>query len=296
MTLAQLQYFEGVADYGSMSKAAEHLYVSQPAISKQIKLLEKELGFELFDRHYGTVHVTPAGKILLDFIRRERVAFNAAIEKARLTVKNKAPDLLHIGLFELANVENLTNILFQFAKKNPQLSINLEEQNFADLMSGLVSHKYDLIVTLDHTLRGIPNIMSSTLVKAHHVAYISKEHPLARKPDLVFSDLSNEAFYVPSLKDQVLAQDLLYYICSEHDFIPNNVETLPNIDSVLLVIQMGSGVVVLDDQTSIRSTANLIAIPTNVYSTVKIAWIQSNQNIYMHQIVKEIEIEMGKPL
>lgn len=62
MNLLQLEYFMTLAKFGSFRKTAEHLYVSQPAVSKQITLLEKEWGFPLFDRSYRMVTLTPAGE------------------------------------------------------------------------------------------------------------------------------------------------------------------------------------------------------------------------------------------
>lgn len=64
MFLHKLKYFIEVARYKSYSKAAQQLFISQPALSKQMKLLEEELGFALFNRSYKGVELTPKGKAL----------------------------------------------------------------------------------------------------------------------------------------------------------------------------------------------------------------------------------------
>ena len=63
MTLLQLQYFKAICEYGSMSKAAEELYVSQPAISSSIKRLEESLGMPLFERD-SRFQLNAAGRYL----------------------------------------------------------------------------------------------------------------------------------------------------------------------------------------------------------------------------------------
>ena len=70
MELKQLQYFLQVAEYLNFSRAAQQLYISQPALSYQIAELERELGVELFVRDRRRVHLTAAGKALVDPARR----------------------------------------------------------------------------------------------------------------------------------------------------------------------------------------------------------------------------------
>jgi LysR family transcriptional regulator, transcription activator of glutamate synthase operon len=69
MELKQVEYFLTIVDTGSFSTAADELYISQSSLSKQIMSLEKELGFQLFDRSKRKIVLTPAGEALLAFAR-----------------------------------------------------------------------------------------------------------------------------------------------------------------------------------------------------------------------------------
>ncbi len=278
MTLVQLQYFETVAKCGSMSKAAEKLFVTQPAISKQIMLLERELGITLLNRSYNSNSPTPAGKIILEHIALEKNAFAAVIEKARLVDGVKFAKMFNVGILESADIKNFTLGINQFSRDNPDVFIKLEELNLASLVSGLISKKFDLIITLDYSIRSTQDIQVSALTNAQHVAYISQDHMLASKPDLSLSDLNSECFYVPSVDNNVLNSDFLKHICAAYGFTPTEIIALPNIDSVLLAVQMGFGAAVLDDHIALKSNNKLVRIPTNVYSAVVFAWRKNDMN------------------
>ncbi len=84
MTITQFEYFMAAAKYGNFSEAANRLYVSQPAISKQIQELEKELGVTLFQRKYRSVLLTPPGEIIYEQVKLMQVSFNATLDRARL--------------------------------------------------------------------------------------------------------------------------------------------------------------------------------------------------------------------
>ena len=83
MTIQQIEYFLLVAELNSFSKAAERAYVSQPAISKQITLLEKEMEMTLFDRRYRKATLTPPGKLIYEMLTRHRTEYNITCNEAK---------------------------------------------------------------------------------------------------------------------------------------------------------------------------------------------------------------------
>ena len=83
--LRQLRYFIAVAEELHFRRAAERLYVTQPAISRQIALLEHEIGVRLFERNRRRVELTPAGSVLLDNLREVLVQLDRSLAEARWT-------------------------------------------------------------------------------------------------------------------------------------------------------------------------------------------------------------------
>jgi len=79
ISLEQIRYFLAIVQYGSMNKAAEHLYVSQPSLSKQLRQLEKSLGCELLKRNYDGVELTPQGRYFYEHMSGVMQDFNNII-------------------------------------------------------------------------------------------------------------------------------------------------------------------------------------------------------------------------
>ena len=96
MELRHLRYFVAVAEQENVSRAALKLHVSQPALSRQVRDLEEELGFDLLERSAKSVRLTEAGKVFLRESRAVLQRAEEAVSKARLTA-TKGQVELHIG-------------------------------------------------------------------------------------------------------------------------------------------------------------------------------------------------------
>ena len=99
MHLTQLEYFRAVVKNGSISAAANSLFVSQSAVSKQIGMLEKELGVQLFDRGFRQIRLTESGQLIYDCLNRCTEDFLNSMDIAR-TIQNGHGDLLRVGYVE----------------------------------------------------------------------------------------------------------------------------------------------------------------------------------------------------
>lgn len=124
----KLTIFYQTAKHLNTTKAAEILRLSQPAISKSIKELERGLGITLFDREKGRLTLTPAGKYLLeqseDLIERERmITFNLQ------HMKKEFSGTLHIGASTTLSQYILPEYLARFREAHPYIEINLISGN-----------------------------------------------------------------------------------------------------------------------------------------------------------------------
>ena len=90
MTLQQLKYFITVAEIGNITYAAQRLYTSQPTISRQIQMLESELGYRLFNRHSKPLKLTEPGKILYDGMKEALLRLIIRWRQRRLLRKERA--------------------------------------------------------------------------------------------------------------------------------------------------------------------------------------------------------------
>lgn len=195
MDIAALQAFLAVAETGSFSRAAERIFLTQPAVSKRIASLESQLGTRLFDRIGKRAHLTPAGTVLyerahtllrdLDDVRRSIADLSGAIAgELRLATSH------HIGLHRLPEP------LRRFHASYPQVRLDLRFMDSEQACHEVARGEIELaIVTLPPTLEAplkADMIWDDPLdlVVAHH-------HPLAQVHDVQIRELANYPAILP---------------------------------------------------------------------------------------------------
>ena len=143
--LKQLKYFQSVVRLGSFSKAAEENYISQSAVSQQIKALEQELGFKLLERKNRGFSLTPAG----EYVYQKSVALTAYFEKMRLEAEKIAANdkvSLKIGYLRCYTGAEFHRALEIFSEKYPDVSVTVFYGNHEELYGMLRREEADIIL------------------------------------------------------------------------------------------------------------------------------------------------------
>lgn len=146
MNMNQLRYFIGVAEYQSFTKAAGSYYITQTAITQQIRALENHLGVQLFDRNTRPVRLTPEGSVFL----REAKAVLERVEQAEHRVREASVGLvgsLKIGYIKGYERSSLSDRLRSFHNKYPNILISCYRWDTGILENGLQKGDYDIIFT-----------------------------------------------------------------------------------------------------------------------------------------------------
>jgi DNA-binding transcriptional LysR family regulator len=206
-----LRYFAAVAEELHFTRAAERLFISQPALSKQIRLLEKTLGAELFVRDRRAVRLTEAGRTLLPHARRMLEAWDAA-RVALEEVKAMHGSRLVIGMSTSPGRGGmLPAIRSRFAAEFPQARLELRQVPWQDPTAGLADATCDvafiwLPVPEQQRYRWV--LMAT---EPRHVA-LPIRHPLASQATATMADLLDEPFLAlpesaGALRDYWLALD-----------------------------------------------------------------------------------------
>lgn len=149
LSIAYEAFYE-VASHLSFSKAAEALYISQPAVSKQVKKLEGELGVPLFERKGSTILLTTSGDKLLIYLRqakRIQQQIDSDLDIIKTELKGKGE--LRIGASTTLSLYVLPKVLSTFQKKWPQVKITLINRNTENILNALVQGDLDLAVVED---------------------------------------------------------------------------------------------------------------------------------------------------
>ena len=191
MDLRNLITFIQTAEMGSFTRAAEKLGYSQPTISFQIKQLEQEFGFQLFERIGHTVSLTQKGKEILDYAQRIVQLSDEMIASAKQ--ETIPAETLLIGMPESLCQKMIVDSFSEFHEKYPQLSLRIFTAGTAGLLKLLEHNEVDLICTLDQHLYDLNyKIVAEEKIPAHFIC--AKNHPFTQNSKISIHDLIKEPF------------------------------------------------------------------------------------------------------
>jgi LysR family transcriptional regulator, benzoate and cis,cis-muconate-responsive activator of ben and cat genes len=188
MELRQLRHFMAVGEAGSITAAARKLRLTQPALSRQIKALEEELGTALLERGAHSVTVTPAGALLMAEGGTLLRAADALIEKVRVSAIGEP---LRVGYAPSLAGEFLAVAIARFTQCHPRLRISLFDVSSAEMRSGLATGKLDLAVGAAPAGGNDP-IHWVPLRDYGWRVVMPDSHPLAKKKEISPRDLAGE--------------------------------------------------------------------------------------------------------
>lgn len=191
MEIHQLRYFVAVADEGSFSRAAAREHVAQPSLSQQIQKLEAELDQKLFDRLPRSVIITEAGKCLLEYARKILVE----ISEARRCLDDQKRDVagrLTVGCIPTIAPYLLPELIGQFQTRYPNVHLEVIEDTTESLALRLEDGTLD--VAIMSTCHSSPTLKPYPLGKEALLLLLSKQHPLAKKKKISWSELKSEKF------------------------------------------------------------------------------------------------------
>ena len=243
MELRQLRYFVAVAEELHFRRAAERLYVAQPAVSEQIRKLEAELGVRLFDRTNRRVAITEAGAALLDEGRRVLAQAEAAQRAAR-NARERAGARLRIGYLPDSLPASVPRALGHLAGAAPRTDVSMETGLAARLIEQVRDRRLDAVVT------GLPAATAGLLVTSlgHQgmVAAIAATDARAVAPALSLARLAPARLVVMPRSVNPAFHDAVVSLCREAAIAPSLFEVPePRVESVLLAVAGGAGPAVL---------------------------------------------------
>ncbi|GEC05853.1 LysR family transcriptional regulator [Streptomyces spinoverrucosus] len=188
-----LRYFVAVAEELHFTRAAERLYVSQPALSKQIRALERRLGVELFRRDQHGVALTEAGEALLPHARRVLEAWEAGAE-AVARVRAVQRTTLRVGMSTSPGRGGLLPaIRSRFTAAHPEATVRLRHVSWEDATAGLADGDAD-VAFVWLPLPDAERYGWTVLAEEPRRVALPETHPLAARPEVDFTDLLDEPF------------------------------------------------------------------------------------------------------
>lgn len=285
MTLNQLKYFVAVAETHSFTKAADQYYISQTAITQQIKALEQVLGCPLLDRSTRPIVLTPSGSAFY----AEAKAIIERMEGAITMAQNVSAGLegtLSIGYTKGYEHSSLPSRLREFRLLYPNISVNCYRCSTDVLAAGLSNDLYDIIYTWDSTnLQQDESICCRPIEKAPLVVAMDATHPLAQRKYLRRQDLRNERILYMSPSESVNSFGDTHFmeLYKQAGYLPQIVFRSTDTESVLMMAASQQGISILPSYWITKSgwPDNLTFIPLkgrDEFEQIVTLWKSDNTN------------------
>lgn len=199
MNLQQIQYFLALADELHFWKTSEKVFITQSALSRHIKSMEQELGFDLFERDKRNVKLTPAGEFLRDQYAKLLADYESVTRRASLIASGEV-GAIRIGFPASITFSVLPDLLLALHQQHPHIVAQMIEVDANDVDPFLQSHRID--IAFNRETAKAKELTSRHLMTENFALVVSAQHRFAGKKGLKLEDLyqlRHEEFVLPSL-------------------------------------------------------------------------------------------------
>ena len=249
MHLHQLKYFVAIVENGSVTKAAEACFTSQPSISQQLGKLEDSIGKKLFSRVKGKLLLTDAGKVMY----QQAIGILGKVEEAKRRVNDidgTDGGMVAVGILPTLAPFILPKALVALSKKFPKATISIREDISEEIVEASIRGELDIIIDalpISDDRLSIEPLFSEDFYVAVH-----RDNPLAKLKEISVNDLNDLPFIL--LEDIHCMTKQVEEYCFNRDFVPKVLFQASQIATIKQLIELQYGVSILpritiDDNT-----------------------------------------------
>ncbi|WP_025597715.1 LysR family transcriptional regulator [Burkholderia sp. WSM2230] len=239
MDMRHLRSFVAVAEELSFSRAAERLHISQPPLSQHIKVLETEMGVQLFARTKREVRLTDAGVV---FLRESRLLLDQMRTAVNATVRTANSDAgaLRVGVATSALFSVMPTFLTLMREAFPHVEISINDMQSQDQVVAVAQGTLDLGIV--HVRPDRMKLSHAPIFSEALVAVVPERHWLASKPEFGLADLANEAMVGLAREHGPAVFDAIVACCHEAGFSPEFRHSARNPLTIFQMVRLGFGV------------------------------------------------------
>lgn len=242
MELRQLRYFLTLADELHFRKAAEKLFIVQPALTKQIQDLEKELGITLFDRNKRTVKLSVAGLFFKEHIAKLFQDLEDVKNKVGLIEKGIKGEI-RIGYVGSCIHTFLPDLLSKLHDNYPEIQTYLSEMTSASQLIAIQKGELDVAFLRNPPLS--KKYENRLIFQENFSLILPKKHFITPKNFKNIAQLANEKFILPTKSDGELYHQLQWSICEDAGFTPQIAHETVHGYTTIKLVEKGLGVSLL---------------------------------------------------
>lgn len=288
MNELQIEYFLAAARNMSFSKAAQELFVSQPAISRQIISLEQELGCPLFERLNRGIVLTANGELFYDFFERYRAELFDLKLRAKLSMENKNR-VLHLGVLNNWNISPvILPVLEKFSAEFPDVKVEINSYEPRSSQEALQAGKEDVILTIEPRILNIQGILHDKVAELPRVLIYNSAMIQEMTEELTPYDFREEEFLTVSGEDYDYVTDLIRSVCKPYGFTPK-VQPVHSTDAMIMGVQCGLGVAVTDIWSRALDNPGFRYLPLESTHPLSLVWKNEQNDAVISRFVKVLQ-------
>lgn len=291
MTEHDFHCFQEVAKRLNFTVAAGNLYISQPALSKQIARMEEELGFPLFLRTRQDVKLTPGGMVLLGEYSRVAGAYRDMMERARLASEGKTGKL-RICIQEGQYLdEHILKLVQRFRRQYTGIELEVECLPYRQLLDQIQQERTDIGICLRFDAQDFAAMNSQEIKVMPSYVILSEQHPLAAPGALdELTALSGENLLVAG--NEVVPRGAQFVLdqCTRIRVTPRNVLMVSSYATLYLRLTMGDGFVVMNQNVWFTNKGlRFHPLPRDLDVAQITCWSRDNHNPAVPLFLSEIK-------
>ncbi len=260
MELRHLRYFVAVAEAENVSRAAAKLHVSQPGVSRQIRDLEDEIGFQLFERSAKSVRLTRAGKVFLDEARAVLQSASDAVKKARAVSGGMGGELA-VGYAPSLTVQILPAALRKFQEQFPELRVVLHDLSTEEMLAQLRERKLQVALTVKPPAKLLRGLRFDELARYAMRVAVAPKHPLAKANAIGLAEVAREPLIAYSRTGYPEYHTMLDRLFAPVGGKPRVAGEHDSVTSLIAAVESGHGVALVPECLTCMVGERLKLIP-----------------------------------
>ncbi|MCL7753955.1 LysR substrate-binding domain-containing protein [Polaribacter sp. Z022] len=283
--LRHIRYFLAVAEELHFRKAAEKLFISQPGLSRQIKMFEEELGVVLFERHNRKVVLTKVGEYLKNEFRIQLKTLSHTLENAKLLHNGKKGEL-KIGYVGSAMQDVIPNLLLNFEKNHPDILFDLKENDNQKQIADLLSFSSDIgFVRLERVPR---TLEKKTILKENFCLVLPEKHKINSENFESLKQFKEESFILFNSKYSASYYEKVMQIFDDCNFAPIISHNTIHSSSIFKLVEHNFGLSIVPKSLAKKRGYKIKFIELNSISqktTLSVIWNKKNTNPILNDVL-----------
>lgn len=292
MNNLQIQCFLVAAKHMNFSKAAEELFISQPAVSRHIINLEKELNSPLFNRADKPISLTPAGKEYYDFFTRMSAELDAMKRKygTPVTAPTKKITIALNSIWFYSDV--LAAFIHDFQVNHPEISVTFNQYLSTNIISSFSDDTADVLIHMTNVISHAEGYNFCPIGYVKNIICFSEDNPFAAKSQLKMEDFVDATFVYsedgnvhpvsqPHIKRKILS------LFPEKRLGSPRFVAAPNSDIATSLVEDGICVILLDEWARLRSRPGIRTFITDFRESVSFGWRKDVQNAAVDMFIRD---------